>query len=88
VTNFGDAKRADAARADLPGLVGSDTKVGLVLLDDDHREQPLIQGQVIRVGSDSLIFRRDGVDEEIPFSIIAKRVHGASVVAYGERRGL
>lgn len=61
--------------------------VGLVLLDDDHREQPLIEGQVIRVGTDSLVFRSNGIDEEIPLGIISKRVHGDSVKFYGEGRG-
>jgi hypothetical protein len=86
MTSFGDTKRANAARADLPALIGSQTQVGLVLLDDDHREQPLIEGQVIRVAEDSLIFRRHGLDEEIPLSIVARRVHGAEVVVYGESR--
>jgi hypothetical protein len=80
--NFGDSRRANAARTDLPGLIGSVTPVGLVLLDDDHREQPLIEGQVVRVGADALVFRRDGADEEIPLAIVAKRIHGDSVVSY------
>lgn len=86
MTSYGDAKRANAARGDLPALIGSPSQVGLVLLDEDHREQPLIEGQVIRVGTDSFVFRRDGVDEEIPLAIVSKRVHGNEVVAYGEPR--
>jgi ribosome maturation factor RimP len=86
VGSFGDAKRADAARADLPALIGSQVPVGLVLLDEDQREQPVIQGQVIRVGADSVIFRRDGVDEEIPLGTIAKRVLGDAIRSYSERR--
>jgi hypothetical protein len=86
VGTFGDSKRANAARDDLPALIGSETPVGLVLLDDDQREQPMIEGQVIRVGADSLIFRSNGVDEQIPLGIVSKRVHGNDVVFYGEQR--
>jgi hypothetical protein len=82
MTRFGDAKREEAARNDLPKLIGSATPVGLVLLDDDHREQPVIEGQVIRVGTDSVVFRHDGADEDIPFAIISKRVRGEEVRAY------
>jgi hypothetical protein len=84
MTNYGDAKRAAAAHDDLSRLVGSDVRVGLVLLDDDHREQPVIEGQVIRVGADSLLFRRDGLDEDIPLALICKRVQGETVLVYGE----
>jgi ribosome maturation factor RimP len=83
MTNFGDAKRAESARADLPKWTGGEIRIGLVLLDDDHQEQRKIEGQVMKVGVDSLIFRRDGVDEEIPFAIIAKRVHGDQILSYG-----
>jgi hypothetical protein len=86
VGNFSDARRADSARADLPGLIGSKTPVGLVLLDDDDREQTMIHGDVIRVGPDSLVFRRNGLDEEIPLGIVSKRVQGDVVVLYGDRR--
>ena len=67
-------------------MIGSEVPVGLVLLDDDHREQAPLQGQVIRVGSDSVVFRTAGGDEEIPFAIIAKRVRGSETVLYGEAR--
>lgn len=87
MTSFGDAKRADAARRDLPGFIGSDTSIGLILLDDDHREQPLIEGIVVEVRPDTFIFRRFGQDEEIPLTMVSKRVHGDSVVSYGVSRG-
>ena len=83
MTRFGDARRENAAREDLPKLVGSEVPVALVLLDDDHREQPPLEGRVIRVGTDSVLFRTAGGDEDIPFAIIAKRVRGAEVVLYG-----
>jgi hypothetical protein len=86
MSSYGETKRANAARSDLPKLIGSGTPVGLVLLDDDLREEPMIEGQIMRVGPDSLIFRRDGVDEEIPLSMVSKRVHGDDVVSYGEIR--
>ncbi|MCI4360657.1 MAG: hypothetical protein L3J91_03055 [Thermoplasmata archaeon] len=81
--SYGDTKRANAARLDLPRLIGSPTPVGLVLIDEDHMEQPRIDGQVIRVDSDSVVFRRFGQDEEIPLAIIAKRTHDGATVAYG-----
>ena len=86
VTSFGDTRRANAARADLPRLIGSETPVGLVLLDEDHREQEMIVGQIVRVGADSLVFRRDGLDEEIPLASVSKRVLGDEEVRYGEGR--
>jgi hypothetical protein len=83
---FGDAKRAESARRDLPGLVGSEALIGLVLLDEDQRELPVIHGHVVRMGHDSLVFRRYGADEEIPLGMISKRIQGDQVVQYGERR--
>lgn len=84
--SYSETKRADAARLDLPGFVGSQSAVGLILLDDDDQEQTAIFGQVIRVGADSVVFRRNGLDEEIPLGIISKRVMGETIVAYGESR--
>jgi hypothetical protein len=82
MTSFGDSRRAAAAQQDLGKLIGSEVTVGLVLLDDDGREQSLLEGQVIRVGTDSLIFRHEGLDEEISLSTITKRVQGDVVVRY------
>jgi hypothetical protein len=81
--SYGDAKRADTARADLPAFVGTGLPVGLVLLDDDDQEQTPLEGEVIRVDRDSVIFRHHDQDEEIALGIIAKRIHGDSVVVYG-----
>jgi hypothetical protein len=85
--NYGEQQRAAAARLDLPTLIGSDPQVGLVLLDDDHREQPVIKGQVIQVGFDFVIFRHDGMDEEISLAMIAKRLQGDQTVVYGDGPG-
>jgi hypothetical protein len=82
MTSYGDAKRVASAHADLPGLIERNETVSLVLIDDDHREQRPIQGQVIRLGPDSLIFRHDGSDEEIALATIAKRIHGSDVRVY------
>jgi hypothetical protein len=82
VTSYGDAKRAAAAQRDLSPLAGSEESVGLVLLDDDGREQSVVEGQVIRVSTDSLIFRHDGLDEEISLAIVSKRVRGEDVVSF------
>ena len=84
--SFSETKRADAARVDLPALIGSPVPVGLILLDDDDQEQRVILGQVIRVGPDFVVFRRDGLDEEIPLGLISKRVSGETVVPYGDAR--
>jgi hypothetical protein len=85
VGTFGDGKRAESARRDLPAFVGKEERIGLVLLDEDQREQTPIEGLVIRVGPDSVIFRRDGLDEEIPLGIISRRLQGGAVVYYGQR---
>jgi hypothetical protein len=82
VTSFGDARRVASAHKDLPSLIAAETRLGLILLDDDHREQPVTEGQVIRLGVDSLIFRHDGLDEEISLAIISKRVLGDDVLVY------
>ena len=82
MTSYGDAKRVASAHADLPGLIERNETVSLVLIDDDHREQRPIQGQVIRLGPDSLIFRHQGIDEEISLAVVAKRVLGDDVVTY------
>ncbi len=83
MTSYGDQKRADAARNDLTKLAGGGAQVGLVLLDEDHREAPVLEGEVVRVGPDFVLFRHEGLDEEIPLAIIAKRVLGDQVVMYG-----
>jgi hypothetical protein len=82
MTSYGDQRRAAAAHKDLSRLLGDPTSVGLVLIDDDGRELPMVKGQVIRVGADSVVFRHDGVDEEFSLATISKRVHGDSTVAY------
>jgi hypothetical protein len=82
MTSFGDARRANACRQDLPQFIGTESPVGLVLLDEDDREQPVLEGEVIRVGTDSLIFRHQGIDEEISLAVVAKRVLGDDVVTY------
>jgi hypothetical protein len=82
VTSFGDQRRVAAAHADLPRFIADGSSVGLVLIDDDHREQPVIEGQVVRIGVDSIVFRHDGSDEEISLVSIAKRVHGPDVLVY------
>jgi len=71
-----------AAHRDLPGLIASRTRVGLVLLDDDQREQPVIEGELVRLGPDSVVFRHDDQDEEISLATIAKRILGDDVVVY------
>jgi hypothetical protein len=86
VGSYSETKRADAARVDLPPLIGSELPVGLVLLDDDDQEQAVILGQVIRVGPDFVVFRRHGLDEEIPLGLISKRVVGETIVPYGDHR--
>jgi len=82
MTSYGDQRRAAAAHKDLSQLLGDPTAVGLVLIDDDGREQPMVSGQVIRVNADTVVFRHDGLDEEFSLSTIAKRHHGAAVVSY------
>jgi ribosome maturation factor RimP len=82
MTSYGDSRRAAAAQQDLSRLIGGEALVGLVLLDDDGREQPVVEGQVIRVGTDTLVFRHDELDEEISLSTISKRVQGDVVVRY------
>lgn len=71
-----------AAHRDLPPLIASQARVGLVLLDDDQREQAMIEGVVVRLGPDSAVFRHDDQDEEISLAMIAKRVVGDDVVVY------
>jgi hypothetical protein len=82
VTSFGDARRVAAAHKDLTRLVGTDVRVGLVLLDDDQRELPPIEGQVVRIGPGSLLFRHDGLDEELSLATISKRIENGDVLAY------
>jgi hypothetical protein len=82
VTSFGDARRVAAAHKDLTRLVGTDVRVGLILLDDDQRELPPIEGQVVRIGPDSLLFRHDGLDEELSLATISKRIENGDVLAY------
>ena len=82
MTSYGDAKRVAAAHADLPAFIEGNQTIGLVLLDDDHREQPVLEGQVVRLGRDTLIFRHDGSDEEVALAMISKRVLGTDVKAY------
>ncbi|MCI4328190.1 MAG: hypothetical protein L3J86_01275 [Thermoplasmata archaeon] len=81
--SYGDAKRAATARADLPTFVGTGLPVGLILLDDDDQEQSVLEGEVIRVDRDSVIFRHSDQDEEIALGIISKRIQGETVVVYG-----
>jgi hypothetical protein len=82
VTSFGDARRVARAHVDLPRFIGTDALVGLVLLDDDQREQPVVRGQVIRLNVDSMVLRHEGLDEEIPLATISKRVDGDDVLTY------
>ena len=82
VTSFGDARRVAAAHKDLTRLVGTDVRVGLILLDDDQRELPPIEGQVVRLGPDSLLFWHDGLDEELSLATISKRIENGDVLAY------
>jgi hypothetical protein len=82
MTSYGDSRRAAAAQQDLSKLVGTATVVSLVLLDEDGREQRPIEGEVIRVSIDSVIFRHDGLDEELSLATISKRIHGDAVLAY------
>ncbi|MCI4325206.1 MAG: hypothetical protein L3K00_04920 [Thermoplasmata archaeon] len=83
MTGYGDSRRANAAREDLTRFVGLDQTVGLVFLDDDGREQPVVEGQVIRVGLESMIFRHLDLDEEISLATVSKRVLDGSVITYG-----
>jgi hypothetical protein len=52
-------------------------------LDDDDQEQSALEGEVIRVDRDSVIFRHNDQDEEIALGIISKRIQGDTVVVYG-----
>jgi hypothetical protein len=82
VTSYGDSRRVAAAHRDLPRLIANGTRVGLVLLDDDQREQTMIEGELVRLGPDSVVFRHDDQDEEISLATIAKRIVGDDVVTY------
>jgi hypothetical protein len=82
MTSYGDARRSAAAHADLTRFVGTGSRVGLVLFDEDHQEQVVIEGEVVRIGVDSLLFRHEGMDEEIALATISKRVLGDEVLPY------
>jgi ribosome maturation factor RimP len=83
MTGYGDSRRANAAREDLAQFVGQEQVVGLVLLDDDGREQSVVEGQIIRVSQDSVVFRHSDLDEEVSLATVAKRVLDGSVLTYG-----
>jgi hypothetical protein len=83
MTGYGDARRANAAREDLAQFVGQEQTVGLVLLDDDGREQPVVECQIVRVSQDAVVFRHADLDEEISLSTVAKRVLDGDIVTYG-----
>lgn len=82
MTSFGDARRTAAAHKDLPRFAGTADEVGIVLLDDDGQEQPMLLGQVVRLAPYSMLFRHAGLEEEISLATIAKRVLGDEVVTY------